>query len=351
MNTSAITAWTLRDKIIGNSKNTIPSGNSDPAEHRQDHPYTSIVDYILGITFEIWEQRQVDNIYRYYGSDVQVYSLDGFTQGAAKMVTNTHGTLATYPDRLLLGDAVIATGDLQKGFSSHRITSPMTNTGASVFGPATNRRVHNMNIADCEITDGQITREWLVRDNLALIEQLGFDPLEAARLIADKFDDTQILWLQEQYSRTIKGQPSVVTETEHPQAAFARNVLESCWVNGDQATLEKAYAPYSVLHRAPKHTYSGIESISTHFANWRKAIPQASITVDHICSQPLNDSDSQIAVRWSVAGQHQGAFSGCDADGKPLYILGVTHWRIIDNRIVAEWTVFDELAVMAQTML
>jgi predicted ester cyclase len=293
----------------------------------------------------------VNNIHRYYGDDVQVYSLDGFTHGAAKMVTNTHETLATYPDRLLLGDAVIASGNLQKGFSSHRIISPMTNTGPSIFGPATNRRVQNMNIADCEINDGQITREWLVRDNLALIKQLGFDPITAAQLIANKFDDTQILWVQEQYSRTLKNQPSVVVETEHPQSAFVHNVLENCWVSGDQASLERAYAPYAVLRRAPEHTYSGIEQISTHFANWRKALPQASITVDHICSQPLNRSDSHIAVRWSVAGQHKGEFSGCDASGKPIYILGVTHWRVIDNRIVAEWTVFDELAILAQTRL
>ena len=95
--------------MIDNSKNTIPTAKSESDE---DPRYTSIVDFILGITFEIWEQRQVDNIHRYYGDDVQVYSLDGFTHGAAKMVTNTHETLATYPDRLLLGDAVIASGNL-----------------------------------------------------------------------------------------------------------------------------------------------------------------------------------------------------------------------------------------------
>jgi predicted ester cyclase len=337
--------------MIGTSKNTIHTSKTDPAGSRQHHQYTSVADYILGITFEIWEQKQVDDIYRHYSDDVQVYSLDSYTHGAAKMVTNTHDTLKAYPDRLLLGDAVICSGNLQKGFSSHRITSPMTNTGPSVFGPATNRQVRNMNIADCEINHGQITREWLVRDNLALVKQLGFDPIKAAQMVADRFDNAQTLWLQEQYSRTLDLQPGTVRATPDPHSVFAQNVLESCWVSGNQATLEEAYAPYAVLHRAPKQTYSGITSISTHFADWRKVIPQASITVDHICSQPLNQSGREIAVRWSVAGQHQGAFSGCDASNKPLYILGVTHWRIIDNRIVAEWTVFDELAVMAQTLL
>ena len=332
-------------------KNTIHTEKNVSGDNRQDQQYSSIVDFILGITFEIWEQGQVENIHRYYSDDVQVFSLDGFTHGAAKMVTNTHETLATYPDRLLLGDAVIATGNLQEGFSSHRIISPMTNTGASAFGPATNRRVQNMNIADCVINDGQITKEWLVRDNLALVTQLGFDPIEAAQLTADSFDDRQSHWLQEQYTRTRENQPTTATETQHAQNAFVFRVLENCWVAGNEAMLKEAYAPYAVLHSAPKQIYSGIEQILMHFAKWRSVFPKASISVDHICSQPLNHSDSQVAVRWSVAGEHKATFSGCEATGKPVYILGVTHWRIIDNRIVAEWTVFDELAVMAQTRL
>jgi len=267
------------------------------------------------------------------------------------MVTNTHDTLATYPDRLLLGDAVITSGNLQKGFSSHRITSPMTNTGPSAFGPATKRSVQNMNIADCVINNGQITREWLVRDNLALVKQLGFDPIKAAQRIADQFDDTQTLWLQEQYARTLESQPSVVTESQDSHSEFVTTVLENCWVTGNSAILEKAYAPYAVLHRAPQQTYSGIEQISAHYANWRSVLPEAGFSVDHICSHSSNDSESLIAIRWSVAGQHKAGFSGCEASGKPIYILGVTHWRMVDNRIVAEWTVFDELAVMAQTRL
>ena len=37
--------------------------------------------------------------------------------------------------------------------------------------------------------------------------------------------------------------------------------------------------------------------------------------------------------------------------GKPMFVLGVTHWRCINDRISAEITVFDDLAVLSQTML
>ncbi len=152
---------------------TLPGDRDAPGTY---FGYSDVVSYILGITFEIWEQQQVDTILDYYGKDIEVFSLEGITHGAANMVTGTLATMNAFPDRLLLGDDVIWSGNLERGFSSHRITSPMTNSGDTIFAPATGKKVRTMNIADCEISSGQITGEWLFRDNLALVTQLGCGP-------------------------------------------------------------------------------------------------------------------------------------------------------------------------------
>lgn len=312
----------------------------------------SLADFILGITFEIWEQRRVETILQYYSEDVVVYGLDGITHGAAAMVIQTHETLAAYPDRLLLGDDVIGTGNARKGFSSHRISSPMTHLGDSVFAAATGHPVRIMNIADCEINDGRITREWLVRDNLALANQLGIDPLDSSRDMADRFDGELLAWIRSEFERTGKQQtPADETPVSDSVESLARRVLESCWITGDTDVLESVYAPYCVMQRAPVRIYSGRERVLEHYAGWRCAFPGARFSIDHICSQPFNQTGRNIAVRWSIAGMHEGEFAGREASGKPVYILGVTHWKIVDNRIAAEWTVFDELAMLAQTMI
>lgn len=312
----------------------------------------SLVDFILGITFEIWEQRRVETILQYYSEDVVVYSLDGITHGAATMVRQTHETLAAYPDRLLLGDDVIGTGDARKGFSSHRISSPMTHLGDSLLAAATGRSVRIMNIADCEVNDGRITREWLVRDNLALVNQLGIDPLDAARAMADRSDEELKAWIRRGFERTVRDRTS--TE-EIPEAdsveSFARRVLECCWVTGNPDALKAVYAPYCVMQRAPVRIYSGRERVLEHYAGWRGVFPEAILSIDHICSQPFNQTGQNIAVRWSIAGMHEGEFAGREASGRPVYILGVTHWKVVDGRIAAEWTVFDELAMLAQTLI
>ena len=41
-----------------------------------------LVDYILGITYEIWEQRRVDLIDQYYSRETIVYCLDGIVHGS-----------------------------------------------------------------------------------------------------------------------------------------------------------------------------------------------------------------------------------------------------------------------------
>jgi predicted ester cyclase len=328
----------------------LPAGRCPDSTYNES---SHLVDFVLGITFEIWEQRQVELILKYYADKVKVYSLDGITQSAASMVQNTQETLASYPDRLLLGDEIIYSGNCAKGFSSHRLISPMTQKGANSFGPATGRRARIMNIADCELSNGQITREWLVRDNLALVNQLGFEPAAAARSMAENFDSTLIDWIEQEFRRTSEESTFFVPGPDSLAATeFARTVLNACWLSGDRDAMESAYAPYSVLHRSPVELYSGRARILEHFAAWRSIFPNANLSIDHVCTQPLNtpgDGNCQnIAVRWSIASRHEGTLAGIGPSQKPTYILGVTHWRVVDGRIATECTVFDQLAVMAQ---
>jgi predicted ester cyclase len=316
--------------------------------------YRDVVSYILGITFEIWEQRQVDTIRDYYGKDIEVYSLEGITRGSEAMVRGTRATLEAFPDRLLLGDDIIWSGNLERGFSSHRITSPMTNRGDTLFAPATGRSVQTMNIADCEITNGQITGEWLFRDNLALVRQLGVDPADAARKLASRFDDNLRNWMAAESERVVAGRPATAPclgeDRPDENEALARRILQSCWQGGGSGALDRIYEPYAVLHRAPVRIFSGREALLDHYAGFRNAFPDAQLTVDHVCSQPFGREGCHVAARWSVAAHQQGPYAGMAPQGNPVYIVGVSHWRLINGRVVVEWTVFDELSLQAQLL-
>ena len=316
-------------------------------------PDSDIVDFILGITFEIWEQRGVDLIHRYYAPDVEVYGMEGVIHGAQAMVDGTRQMLEAFPDRLLLGDNVVWSGSRESGFySSHRITSPMTNLGPSAFGDATGRRVCITNVADCVVEEGVVTREWLMRDNLAMVRQLGFEPVEAARGLAARMGQEDREWMAGEMERVARAEPLTVTRgTDAVDATgLATEFLATQWGSADARSRWERYAPYAVLYRSPVERYSGREAIEGHYADLRRAFGNPRISLDHVASQPFGSGGLDIAARWTAAGSHADTFVGTAATGKPVFILGVSHWRTTAGRIVAEWTVFDQLAVLGQIL-
>lgn len=307
-----------------------------------------LVDYILGITFEIWEAGEVALIEQYYSPRTTVYALDGITRGSAAMIDGTHAMLRAFPDRLLLGDDVIGKGNARDGYSSHRVLSPMTNTGASVFGAATNKQVRIMNMADCVVQEGVITLEWLARDNLALVRQLGFDVRESASVVANNRSDELSAWFDSETSRLVAAAPG---ESSSEVAGIdPQTILHAHWIGGDESILENAYAEYVVLHRSPVETISGRAAVSAHYARLRRAFNCTGASVDHVCVQSAGSSADHVATRWTVCAEHRGDFLGIKATGKPVLIMGVTHRRIVAGRIAVEWTVFDSLGVMAQLL-
>lgn len=312
-----------------------------------------IVDYILGITYEIWEQRGVELIDQYYGRDVVVYTLEGVTEGSKVIVDGTRAMLESYPDRQLLADDVIWSGSRVEGwYSSHRILSPMTNDGDTAFGPATGRRVKIMNIADCFVEDGVVTREWLMRDNSALVTQLGFDLHAAATMAAGQRGERSRLWIASEVERlartgVVPAPPAPVNRGVAAQV-FATQVIGSLWGVDGPGAAEQFYAPYAVMHRSPISLFSGREAVLGHYADLRSAIRVAGVSVDHVAEQARGARHLDVAVRWTLAGEHVGSYLGLPSTGKPVFILGASHYRIIDGRVAVEWTVFDGLGILSQ---
>lgn len=313
-----------------------------------------IVDYILGITFEIWEERGVDLIRQYYADDCIVWGLDGITHGARAVVDATWATLDAFPDRKLLAEHVIWSGNREDGYyTSHRLLSMATNEGPTVYGPATGARIRMTNIADCVIEDGVITREWLVRDNMMFATQLSADPIEAARSMRANRSVEHQQWLDEEHSRVAAIElPDDVTAAVGPSEnaeAFTWRALWSAWT-GNRTVFDTLHAPYCVLHRSPFRHYSGRGEVFGYYETLREILGQPAFSVDHIATQPFSSNGVDIAVRWTAAGTHEGEVMGIAPTGKPMFILGITHWRCIAGRIAIEMTVFDDLAVLSQLL-
>ncbi|MEM7220670.1 MAG: ester cyclase [Pseudomonadota bacterium] len=297
-----------------------------------------LVDYIHGITYEIWEQRGVELIGDYYGAQMPLYTLGGVIRGAQAVIDNTWATLAAYPDRRLLAEAVITSGTVSAGFSSHRIFSPMTNLGASNWGPATGRQVTVRTIADCRVEDGRIVEEWLARDNAELASQLGLALPTLAR--SQRPDADARAWQQTQIAR--------VRSEAGAQTDFCHDVLRLYWTGRSDADREVLITPYAVRHLDTQHSVSGREAVIESYREEVAAFSDVVIAVDQVTRQRWAGSGEEYAVRYSLAATHTGTYLGIAATQRPVYVMGIAHWRLVAGRLATQWDVVDRLALLAQ---
>lgn len=329
-----------------------------------DHPdYAEIVDYILRITREIWEDGNPERVLRYYGPEAPIHALGGIMRGAKEVTENTRAMQAAFPDRLVIGEDVVCS-PLEGGawLSSHRIRSPMTSSGENAYGPATGRKVTTYVFADCVVKDGMIQKEWLARDNLGLIRQLGYDPIETAeREAARNHPEEHLQWLAGERERVLQSrEPGTDANANLPDpgqgpadlqnpAGFVHAILAGIWQGVRSSQAASAYAPYAVLSDSGEEV-SGASAIFRRYANLRRSLEVLRLSVDHAAAVPRGDGGWMLAARWTAAAEHAGAFEGLPATDAPLFLMGITHWWLTGGRVVREWTVFDRLALMEQIL-
>lgn len=333
-----------------------PPGRRMPM-HGFDSEFVDIADYIIRITDRIWHERKVDLCLKYYSEDCAIHTLAGDIVGAATVEANTHATLEAFPDRTLDGDNVIWSGNEGDGYySSHLITSRMTNHGASEFGPATRKRARIRTIADCLCKENRVIEEWLVRDNGALVQQLGLDIQHIARNQAG--DDLQsgrnliatlTPWRNDTITKATSSNPvNLPTNPEENPEAFTAFVFGEIFNSKNLAELPNTFDFRVGAHLPAGRDLYGTLEYKEYLSALFAAIPDLAATVDHVTCIPYLGDAKDIAVRWSIAGTHNGDGLFGDESGAPIYILGATHWRVINGRIREEWTVYDELAVRRQ---
>lgn len=315
-----------------------------------DGEFADIVDYIFKITHRIWADRSVGLIYEYYDHACQVYTAFDVTNSVEDVVVGTIAMMQSFPDRESRFLNVAWSGDEVEGYyTSHLGFSQMTNVGPTVYGPATGRRVRILHCADCISRDNRIFREWLVRDNGALVRQLGFDIHEIARALAAKDAAAgRRPWFIGNPERS-RGQalPEPLQRPKDGPENRVRHALHDAWNRRRLDVLRDLYTPSVNVHMAGGCEISGIDGIVYHFIQMLTAFPDALFSLDHYCDVEETDG-TIVAVRWSLRGHHRGDGLFGTPSGKPVYILGISHYRFEGERVAEEWTVYDELSILRQ---
>ena len=310
--------------------------------------FADFPDYIIRITKEIWEDRGVETLNRYYAEDIPVRSPMGIARGNQAVIASTMATINEFPDRELFGEDVIWSNDPEHGhLSSHRLITRATHTRDGQFGPATGKPWVIRVIADCAAKGETIYDEWLVRDYGGIVRQLGMDPKAfAQQLLLDEGDTPTVPFLPEndvdggyhgrgndnawgqKYAETLKR--IMAKDFNHILAGYDRAAI------GEYPGAQTAY---------------GREAMTAFWVGLRSSFPDADFTIHHQIGMDADMLSPRAAIRWSLDGTHSGWGSFGRPTGARVHVFGMSHAEYGPWGLRREFTLFDEIALWKQILM
>lgn len=312
-------------------------------------PYTSVPEFIYGITREIWEDRGIGNkLDAYYAKDIALRAPTGFTGSNAGVKAQTLQTLHQFPDRQLVGEDVIWR-DLGDGtfMSSHRLVSVMTHTGSGSYGQATGRRVASRIVAECWVKNKVVVEEWLVRDQAAFAVCMGQTAVQLARSMVDA---ELARGLPISFFTPAQDKPSnyPATLSDDSAALVYCAGLQQIWHEKNTAAIKNFYFHGATLFTPGGQACYGYADIDRFVIGYLASFPDAVLRIHSTIVNRDAESAVRLAVRWSLDGTHSGYGHFGAPTGAPVHIMAMSHVQMAQGRVMSEWLLVDEVAIFKQ---
>ena len=315
-----------------------------------DPKFKNFPDYIIGITKEIWEDRQIATLHHYYTDDIIVRSPASLVVGNKGVIAATMATLAEFPDRTLFGEDVIWSGMPEEGMlSSHRIITTATHTGDGVYGKASGTKLRYRIIADCHAINNAINDEWLIRDQGAIVRQLGYEPLDYAREMIAKEGGAKMA-SHPFHPKDDKQGPYKGTGNDNEYGAQYADILTRI-MGADMAAVPQAYDRACQLEYAGGSTGHSHDFADQFWMGLRASFPSAKFEIHHQIGREDEMMPPRAALRWSLTGKHDGWGSFGAPTGAEVHIMGASHAEFGPWGLRREYVLFDETAVWKQIAL
>jgi hypothetical protein len=320
-----------------------------------DPKFRDFPDYIIGVTKEIWEDRGIATLHRYYAPDIVVRSPASVVVGNQGVIAATMATLAEFPDRTLYGEDVIWSGTPETGMlSSHRLLSTATHSGDGAYGRATGKPLRYRILADCHARGNLIDDEWLIRDQGAIVRQMGWDPQDFARqqIIQEGGPDACVRPLS---PATDRPGPYAGRGNDNEWGARLADLIGRIMA-ADFAVIPQQYDRAAVLEYpggVQAHSHGGADRF---WMGLRAAFPDAAFTAHHVIGRDDPLMAPRAALRWSLQGKHSGWGRFGSPSGADVHVMGITHAEFgpfgpAGCSLRREFTLFDETAIWKQVLL
>lgn len=322
-------------------------------------PFRDPRDYILSWTDQIWIEKGLGRLGEHYADDIKVHTAYGETYDFQHVLTNSVQKMSAFPNGGGgSGEDVVWEQRGPMGFiSSHRVLKTGTNLGHWTYGAPTGRNWISRTIAHCLVQEGKVVEEWLVRDEYAVLQSLGIDPETVASALASASPVTgETMAISDDAGPFAGRYPDPVrhgVSGERPArfddlCARIVEMYEMVWDRRRFDLVPNYCDPKVVCHTVRMHRAQAIDPYQQQIIDLLAVFPDGRIEVRDlvVCDSP--ELGTRIAAIWVLHGTYSGVPLYGPITNAPVKVLGATHFEMRDGKILREWRLYDEIAVLAQ---
>ncbi|MBU6497699.1 MAG: ester cyclase [Rhodospirillales bacterium] len=324
-------------------------------------PYRDPRDYILSWTDTIWIDRAIGRLGEHYSEDIKVHTAYGETYDYNSVIANSVQKFSAFPNGGGgHGEDVVWEQRGVNGFISfHRVLKTGTHSGFWTYGPPTGRDFISRTVAHCLVQDNRIVEEWLVRDEFAVLEALGLDPYKVAAELAARSPVLGSAVTAAPQGGAFAGhiEDPVAVGISGPRpprhqalCEMIRDYFKDVW-NRRRFDLASRYVSDRIVcHVVRMRRVQNLTPYQMEIINLLASFPDGQVEIRDIAVCDGPELGLRVGVIWVLRGTYSGVPTYGPPTNTPIHLLGASQFDIHEGRILREWRIYDEVAVLAQIM-
>ncbi len=312
-------------------------------------PFDSPEEYIREWTDLIWEDYGLGRLGEHYAANMTAHGAYGPIRSMETVLRNSLVKKSAFPNRVGTAEDVICEARGQDAFvSHHRVFHSGPQQGMWDYGAPGSKESESRNIAVCLVRAGLVEEEWVVRDEWRVLATLGLDPESIARRTAFTDEPGGLFGTSAPSNVVAVGESGPRPKTHREEAEMIRDFIGTVW---GQRHLEKV-SDYThrdlFLETTRARIRTRLRNYQSDLVQMLAPFPDALVEVRDIAVNTAPEQGTRISVLWRMAGTYCGAPLYGPLTQSPIEILGASQFLLRGGKIIHEWRVFDEVAVMAQ---
>ncbi len=328
----------------------------DPATYA---PYADPRDYITSWTDKIWISRGLGHLRDHYAPQVKVHTAYGETYGFDHVMRNSIQRMSAFHNRGGGHDDVVWEQRGSDGFvSSHRVLNTATHNGFWTYGPPTGKQWVNRGTAHCLVRGGKVVEEWVMRDEFAVLQDMGLDPFAVAAQLAraspvlgEAMGDGEAGAFGGSFADPVRVGMSGERPAQNDEECRAvAEMFDRVWNQRYLDEVTRFCADTIAVVSVRMRRAMGIACYQNELIDLLAVVPDGHVTIRDFATHWSPDLGLRVAAIWLMRGTYSGVPVYGPTNKAPVAILGSSHFEFRRGKIIREWRMFDEIALIAQVL-